>query len=429
MRSFGFRLPVFVAILWAGIHSSVWALGYHGDTVETVYVMPSTATLAVPTSSVVSSSWVLPTAYVVPSSYSTAYSTTYWTDPLALVQPTYLSTAYVRTGLFGRRRLVERPVIAGYTTTLLPTSYYLSTTYRPRYRASTVVGYPVLWESSYTSLLDCTCPTVVASTAPSISVPRSGASRSDTGMGSRSVESEVTDGSMRSDVGPPPGETASGAETATARPGTEEAIPRNPQGQPTGRDNTPTPPPPPAAQAPTSTQPAAPDQTPQQREPGATQLGTPKAAPKSATDSAAGGTPVRAPVAPAPAPDQLGPLNPADDNLPGTIRREARRPANLAPTLRPERRGVFFAKVQSGASGEAEEGVRITLTNQSDSTINRAAMTNAFGWIAMRLGDGDWTVKVTMPSGRVYPVGQIRVSNGQITDPQGTTIPSLEITR
>ena len=47
----------------------------------------------------------------------------------------------------------------------------------------------------------------------------------------------------------------------------------------------------------------------------------------------------------------------------------------------------------------------------------------------VRLKDGDWTVNVTMPSGRVYPVSRIRVSNGQIMDPQGNRIPSLEITR
>jgi hypothetical protein len=85
--------------------------------------------------------------------------------------------------------------------------------------------------------------------------------------------------------------------------------------------------------------------------------------------------------------------------------------------------------VQSSAGGQPEEGVRVTVTNQADRTDNKFGFTNAFGRFAIRLDDGDWTVKVTMPSGRVYPVSQIRVSNGQITDPQGQRVPSLEITR
>jgi len=56
-------------------------------------------------------------------------------------------------------------------------------------------------------------------------------------------------------------------------------------------------------------------------------------------------------------------------------------------------------------------------------------LSDAFGRFAVRLDDGDWTVNVTMPSGRIYPVSRIRVSNGQITDSQGNRIPSLEITR
>ena len=38
-------------------------------------------------------------------------------------------------------------------------------------------------------------------------------------------------------------------------------------------------------------------------------------------------------------------------------------------------------------------------------------------------------MSVTMPSGRVYPVIQIVVSNGQITDEIGRDVPSLVITR
>ncbi len=56
-------------------------------------------------------------------------------------------------------------------------------------------------------------------------------------------------------------------------------------------------------------------------------------------------------------------------------------------------------------------------------------MTDAFGRFSVRLSEGDWTVNVTMPSGRVYAVSDIRLSNGQITDSLGRRVPSLEITR
>ena len=55
--------------------------------------------------------------------------------------------------------------------------------------------------------------------------------------------------------------------------------------------------------------------------------------------------------------------------------------------------------------------------------------TDAVGRFAVKVPDGDWTVKVTMPSGRVYAVSQITVSNGAITDDSGRDIPSLVITR
>ena len=57
------------------------------------------------------------------------------------------------------------------------------------------------------------------------------------------------------------------------------------------------------------------------------------------------------------------------------------------------------------------------------------ALSDAFGRFAVKVPDGDWVVNVTMPSGRVYPVSEITVSNGLITDTIGRDIPSLVITR
>ena len=159
MRSFGFRLMLLVATLCAGIGSTAWALGNHGDAIETVYVMPSSVNMPVSTSYVVSTGWVEPTAYAVPTYFTTAY----WMDPVVLAQPTYATTAYVRRGLLGRRWLVERPVLATYATTYVPTAYYSA----PRYRATSyaVVDRAVV-PTRYIASTDCVCGPVVAMAAP-----------------------------------------------------------------------------------------------------------------------------------------------------------------------------------------------------------------------------------------------------------------------
>ncbi len=57
-------------------------------------------------------------------------------------------------------------------------------------------------------------------------------------------------------------------------------------------------------------------------------------------------------------------------------------------------------------------------------------MSDAYGRFAIKLSEGDWTVNVTMPSGRVFPVSQITVSGGKIYDQrEGLEVPSLIITR
>jgi hypothetical protein len=138
-------------------------------------------------------------------------------------------------------------------------------------------------------------------------------------------------------------------------------------------------------------------------------------------------TPVQPPVAPAGTPGELNPV--PGEGTTTEPRHEVRRPADFSRTGRAASRNVLTGIVQSSASGEPEEGVRLTLTYPSDRRLNKATATDAYGRFAVRLADGDWTVNVTMPSGRVYAVSQLRVSNGQITDSQGRRIPSLEITR
>ena len=73
--------------------------------------------------------------------------------------------------------------------------------------------------------------------------------------------------------------------------------------------------------------------------------------------------------------------------------------------------------------------MRIIVSNRPGSFEDRVATTDAYGRYAVRLPDGDWTVRVAMPSGRVYSVSQITITGGQIVDNYGRDIPSLTITR
>jgi hypothetical protein len=90
---------------------------------------------------------------------------------------------------------------------------------------------------------------------------------------------------------------------------------------------------------------------------------------------------------------------------------------------------VLEGKVVSGDTRETEEGVQITLTNRLGTYADRVVQSDAYGRYAVRLPDGDWTVRVTMPSGRSYAVSQLSVGGGQIVDDQGRDIPTLVITR
>jgi hypothetical protein len=101
----------------------------------------------------------------------------------------------------------------------------------------------------------------------------------------------------------------------------------------------------------------------------------------------------------------------------GAIRREVRRPTYSAQEMRAARRNVLVGRVESEA-GEPLGEVPVSVSSRANSSIHHDGLTNAFGGFAIRLTDGEWIVKVTKPSGRVYPVRQISVSSGKITDLQ-----------
>ena len=50
--------------------------------------------------------------------------------------------------------------------------------------------------------------------------------------------------------------------------------------------------------------------------------------------------------------------------------------------------------------------------------------TDAFGRFAIRLANGDWSVNVSMPSGRVYEVSQIRSPGGRSSTARDVASPA-----
>jgi hypothetical protein len=463
MRSFSTRLAVLVAVVMGGVSSSVWAFGNRAS-VETVYLDPTPAATILPTvyeptswvvpTSYESSAWVTPTSYflptsatystvyptsystVYPTSYSTVYPTSYVSSPVVVAPTVYaLETTYYRRGLFGRRWRVDRPVIAAYPTGYLPTAYYLPSSSRTFALAPTALRDTGLVRMAYVNAADCPCPSPSGSAATPLSTPAPTA-------GSKSVQSRAVDDLpvTSSAVGPAPREL----DFPAARSGAGEnsqgaAVNSSPASKATDgqgalenpgaiSDNTP-PTPRPAAKAPTK--PAA--VTPDPPKPAAS-TGTAKSQPFTPSQPATGAN-ANENLAPPKAPQN----DPGDIQSlplePGTLRRDSQRPTYAAtPRLGSSpARNVLYGMVESGAAGEPEEGVRVTLASLSQSVANRITMTNAFGKFAVRVPDGQWDVMVTMPSGRQRlvegPLGRITVRDGQITDQEGHVVPSVIITR
>jgi hypothetical protein len=110
-------------------------------------------------------------------------------------------------------------------------------------------------------------------------------------------------------------------------------------------------------------------------------------------------------------------------------------PLESSPSRRDSMRPVY-SSVQSvlrgrveNDAGDVREGVRITVASRNAPGIAHAGISDAFGVFAIRLEDGDWTVRVTMPSGRMFPIRDISVRDGKVMDNrEGREIPNLIIT-
>jgi hypothetical protein len=346
---------------------------------ETVY-LPTSSVVTLPTSS------VLATSYVIPTSYSTTYIPT--SSVIASGEYLVPTSTVVRRSVLRPRRYVERTSYSLLPTTFVsPTSYLLPTSYVvPTSLLSTSYVVPTSFVSSSfltptSYVVDNGVITTSASSYPcettsSPAPTRSSASRSQGGNngGGSPIISEPTNGGSSNERRP--------SATLNSTPGGEDGIP------------SPVVPPVPA-----SANPSGPAQTP-----------TPPA-PLAEPD------PLKVNV---PEPGKSG----AQAQQGETTYRGSRRPAY-------DVRNILRGRVISAETRQPEEGVSVIISSQTKNFSDRTAMTDAFGEFRVSLPDGDWTVKVKMPSGSIYPVGRdfVTANSGRVTDSSGRNVAEFLITR
>jgi hypothetical protein len=388
----------------------------YAETLPTSYVVPTSYVF--PTS-YVSTSYVLPTSYVVPTVATSVGVPAYVATSYVWggVVPAYYTQSYIATS----RRLFRRNIYTS-TSYVVPTSYvYAPSAYYPTaYYYPTVYDYvPTVLTTASTA---CDPDPCCVTRAPAAVASRSTGGLSN-GSGSGMVRgNEATNGgSIPSTVeSVPAGRQPNAGATDAAK--TRSSAPMPPAGAGSGagtvEPNVPTPPTAPAADKDAATTSGATPVTPPPPKPNAP--GGQGASPSGAA---------KPPVAPGDEPVQIPLPNEAE-----TVRRDSLKPvgATRPPVTRTARRGalnVLEGKVLSADTRTPEEGVRITLSNRLGTFADRVIQSDAYGRYAVRLPDGDWTVNVTMPSGRSYAVSQLIISNGQIVDDQGRDVPSLVISR
>lgn len=370
-----------------------------------------------------------------PAAYVEAYPTAYaW--PTSYVLPTspvyapydYSPTSYVLSGAYAyvaptayypmvmrrrRRFYVERPVYAT-TAFTLPTAY--------SYAPSSVL-YPTSYAATTAALASDPCcdpcagsGSVAYSAAPRSTPPAAMQPATPSG---ETILKRPTPSTLQSTPAnePEPPSRGAGVGGTTTR---DTAPPPNPVNASAGATNDGGFPTPPAGPAP-------------EKEAGAA---APPVTPITPPSGGATSTPVpparnKAPVAPGGgnSPDEPPQVGEAE-----SILYQAKKPVFQAPApfVRSARKGnlnVLEGKVVSSETGQPEEDVRVVVANRLQTFAERVGVTDAFGRFAVRVPDGDWTVQVTMPSGRVYAVSELVVSNGQFSDDLGRDVPTLTIKR
>jgi hypothetical protein len=443
MRSIGWRLPILAMSVL--LLNRAQARGQEVLYLEAADWIPTASVLTMPTSYVAAGTYVFPTSYAAPTVYATAYLTeSALVTPKLYLAPSYYETRFRRRGLFGRR-LVET-TRAYY----VPTNAYYLTTYNDpiTFRSSANVDAAVM-PALYATTTSTRCcgeadDTPIVRDLPASSEPAwstvaaSLAARSSLREQPPVLSEQAEYDSIPSNVPElrtREADASQAGEAIGAQAGYET------RKLPSSRVE-----PPPAPQLPTR------EQSTVRSTPSAPTAAKPDAQGHDVVDldavtdpsaefrsTARPGPPASA--APAPrveAPRPVVPtegeeLQPAlDQTAPrtGGQRRDSQRPVLTTPRyIRPELRNVLFGRVEARDTSEPEEGVRVFISNRLNTSKGREALTDAFGRFSIRVPDGDWTVSVTMPSGRVYSVRKIIVSNGQITDEIGRDVPSLVITR
>jgi Carboxypeptidase regulatory-like domain len=358
------------------------ARAQEGLYLEAANWIPTASVLTMPTSYVAAGAYVFPTSYAAPTVYATAYLTeSALVTPTIYLAPSYYETRFRRRGLFGRRLETSRAYY-------IPTNaYYPTTDYDPiTFKSSAIVEAAVM-PTVYARTTSTRCCGEVVDTPIVMDLPAS----------SEQARSTVIES--------PPAPRLHSREQSTVRSTPSATIAAKPAAQGQG-----------VADLDTVMDPAS--ELKSTTRPGPTASAAPEP-----------GAELSRLVAPT-AGEELRPA--LDQTTPRTSgqRRDSQRSALTMPRyIRPEIRNVLFGRVEAGDTSEPEEGVRVSISNRQNTSERREALTDAFGRFAMRVPDGDWTVSVTMPSGRVYSVRQINVSNGQITDEIGRHVPGLVITR
>ena len=377
---------------------------------DTVNWIPTASVLTMPASNVAAGAYVFPTSYAATTVYAAAYLTeSALVTPTTYLAPSYYETRFRRRGLFGRKLVETTRAYYFPTNAYYPTTYYDPTTFKSSAIVDAAVMPTMYARTSSTRCCGEMVDTPIVRDLPASSEP---AWSTVAASPARTVHREqapfrseqVEDDSISSKVPELPISQLRRREPSIVRstPSARTAAKPAAQGQGDDLDAV--------------TDPAA-----------ETKLTTRPGPPVSAAP--APGAEVTRPVVPTEGEELLPAQGQTDPRTSGQ-RRAAQRPLLTTPRyIRPERRNVLFGSVEARDTSEPEEGVHVSISNRQNTSESREALTDAFGRFAIRVPDGDWTVSVTMPSGRVYSVRQIIVSNGQITDEIGRDVPSLVITR
>ena len=409
MRAIGWSLPILamsiLSLNCAQVRAQEVLYLEAADTISTASV------LTMPTSYVAARAYLFPTSYAAPTVYATAYLTeSALVAPTTYLAPSYYETTFRRRGLFGRKLVATSRAFYFPTNAYYPTTYYSPITFG----SSAIVDAAVM-PTMYARTTSTRCCGEVVDTPIVTDLPASSEPAWSTVAASPAARYDHREQPLVwSEQAERDSIPANISElSASQLPRREQSIVRSTLSAPTAAK--------PAAQGQgddldTVTDPAAEFKS-------ATQPGPPASA------APAPGAEVPRPVAPTqgeelqPVPNQTAPPRSGQ-------RRDSQRPVLTTPRyIRPELRNVLFGRVEARDTSEPEEEVRVSISNRQNASERREALTDAFGRFAMKVPDGDWTVSVTMPSGRVDDVRQISVRNGQITDEIGRDVPSLVITR